>query len=140
MVHVTDLPILLVDDEPSLLHSVSVLLRTSGLRSVLTLDDSRAVLPFLAEQDVGVLLLDLTMPHISGHELLQQVAADHPDIPVVVMTATNDLEIAVRCMQAGAVNYLVKPVEQNRLVCPRWSARWRSAGGGPKSSRSRTAS
>jgi two-component system, NtrC family, nitrogen regulation response regulator GlnG len=116
MAHVTDLPILLVDDEPPLLHSVSTLLRTAGFLHVMTLNDSRAVLPLLAEHEVGVLVLDLTMPHISGHELLAELAADYPDIPVIVMTATDDLETAVRCMQAGAVDYLVKPVEENRLV------------------------
>ena len=92
---------LLVDDEPQVLHSASVVLRTSGIPHVITVEDSRAVLPLLAEQDVGVMVLDLTMPHLSGHALLEQVAADYPDIPVIVMTATNDLETAVQCMQAG---------------------------------------
>jgi DNA-binding NtrC family response regulator len=70
----------------------------------------------MAEQEVGVLLLDLSMPHLSGQELLKQVTADYPDVSVIVMTATNDLETAVHCMQAGAIDYLVKPVENNRLV------------------------
>jgi two-component system, NtrC family, nitrogen regulation response regulator GlnG len=56
------------------------------------------------------------MPHIAGHALLEQVAGDYPDIPVILMTATNDLEIAVQCMQIGASDYLVKPVEESRLV------------------------
>jgi two-component system nitrogen regulation response regulator GlnG len=116
MKDVSSLPVLLVDDDPQVLHSASVVLRASGLARVLTVDDSRAVMPLLAEQDVGVLVLDLTMPHLSGHTLLEQVAGDHPDIPVIVMTATNDLETAVRCMQHGAIDYLVKPVEDNRLV------------------------
>jgi DNA-binding NtrC family response regulator len=73
-------------------------------------------MPLLAERDIGALLLDLTMPHLSGHALLEQVTEDHPDIPVIVMTATNDLQTAVQCMQDGAVDYLVKPVEENRLV------------------------
>ncbi|MBN2691912.1 MAG: response regulator, partial [Burkholderiaceae bacterium] len=110
------LPLLVVDDEPPVLRSVSLLLRSAGFTHVLTLADSRAVLPLLAEQDVGLLLLDLTMPHLSGQALLERVAADYPDIPVIVMTATDDLETAVRCMQAGALDYLVKPVENNRLV------------------------
>lgn len=59
-------PVLLVDDEPEILHSTSVWLRTSGIAPVVTLEDSRAVLPLLAEQDVGVVLLDLTMPYLSG--------------------------------------------------------------------------
>ncbi len=110
------LPILVVDDEPQLLHSVGLLLRTAGIAHVLTVEDSRAVLPLLAEQAVSLVLLDLSMPHLSGQALLERVAADYPDIPVIVMTATNDLDTAVHCMQAGAIDYLVKPVENNRLV------------------------
>jgi DNA-binding NtrC family response regulator len=116
MPYVSALPVLVVDDDPQVLHSTSIVLRTSGVAHVLTVEDSRAVLPLLAEQDIGVLVLDLTMPHISGHVLLEQVASDYPDIPVILMTATNDLETAVQCMQIGALDYLVKPVEENRLV------------------------
>ena len=113
---VSTLPVLLVDDEPQLLHSVSVVLRSAGMTQILTQSDSREVLPMLAAHEVGVLVLDLTMPHLSGSVLLERIAADHPDVPVLVMTATNDLETAVQCMQAGAVDYLLKPVDHRRLV------------------------
>jgi two-component system nitrogen regulation response regulator GlnG len=113
---VTDLPVLLVDDEPELLQSASVALRSAGFPQVATIDDSRTVAPFLAAHDVGVMVLDLTMAGISGHALLDQVGADHPDLPIIVMTATNDVDTAVHAMQAGAVDYLVKPVEQVRLA------------------------
>jgi DNA-binding NtrC family response regulator len=116
MTAVSDRPILLVDDEPSLLLSASVALRAAGFPHVITLDDSRTVAATMAEREVGVLVLDLTMPHVSGHTLLTQLSADQPDVPIVVMTATNDLDTAVQCMQAGAVDYLVKPVESDRLV------------------------
>jgi len=110
------LPVLLIDDEPRILHSASIALRTSGFPNVLTIDDSGKVLPLLAERDVGVIVLDLAMPNISGHAILEQIAVDYPDIPVIIMTATSDLEVAVQCMQTGAVDYLVKPVEQGRLT------------------------
>ena len=113
---VASLPILLVDDEPQLLHGVSVALRSAGFPQVLTLDDARRLPTLLREQPVGAVVLDLAMPHLSGRALLDQIASDHPDIPVVVLTATNDLATAVECMQAGAVDYLVKPVEQSRLA------------------------
>jgi two-component system, NtrC family, nitrogen regulation response regulator GlnG len=116
MEDVSGLPILLVDDDPQVLHSATLVLRTSGLARVLTVDDGRAVLPLLATQNVGVLVLDLTMPHVSGFALLEQIAQDYPDIPVILMTATNDLPTAVPCMQQGAVDYLVKPVDDSRLV------------------------
>jgi DNA-binding NtrC family response regulator len=107
---------LLVDDDPQILQSVSIVLRTAGVTPVITLEESRAVLPLLREQDVGVVVLDLTMPHLSGHALLEQVASEYPDIPIIVLTATNELETAVQCMQRGAFDYLVKPVDENRLV------------------------
>jgi two-component system, NtrC family, nitrogen regulation response regulator GlnG len=113
---VSQLPVLLVDDEPQILRSASVSLRASGIGHVVTLEDSRAVLPLLSTQDVSVIVLDLTLPHISGQVLLEHLAADYPDIAVIVMTATNDLDTAVQCMQAGAIDYLVKPVEPNRLA------------------------
>jgi two-component system nitrogen regulation response regulator GlnG len=109
------LPVLLVDDEPQLLQSASIALRTSGFPHVLCIADSRKVMPLLAEQDVGAIVLDLAMPNLPGHAILDQVAVDYPDIPVIIMTATGDLDTAVQCMQAGAVDYLVKPVPPSRL-------------------------
>ena len=116
MAHVTELPTLLVDDEPQLLHSAGIVLRSAGVPEVIALDDSRDVMPVMAERDVAAVVLDLTMPHVAGQVLLEQLGADYPDVPVIVMTATNDVETAVQCMKAGAVDYLVKPVEQSRLV------------------------
>jgi two-component system, NtrC family, nitrogen regulation response regulator GlnG len=113
---VSQRPVLLVDDKPSLLRSASLLLRAAGLTSVLTPDDSCLVLPRLADDPIGVVVLDLTMPHLSGQELLEQITAHDPDLPTIVMTATHDLETAVQCMQAGALDYLVKPVDKHRLV------------------------
>jgi DNA-binding NtrC family response regulator len=116
MAHVSELPVLVVDDEPQLLRSASVVLRGAGVREVITLDDSREVMACMGEREVGAVVLDLTMPHLSGQALLEQLAGDHPDVPVIVITATNDVPTAVQCMRAGAVDYLVKPVEPSRLV------------------------
>src|SRR5215467_10234431 len=113
---VSQRPVLLVDDEPALLRSASLLLRAAGITPVLTLDDSRQVLSRLADDTIGVVVLDLTMPHLSGQALLEQITATDPDLPTIVMTATHDLETAVHCMQAGAIDYLVKPVDKQRLV------------------------
>ena len=109
-------PVLLVDDEPALLRSASLLLRAAGITPILTLDDSRLVLSRVAEDQIGVVVLDLTMPHLSGQALLEQITANAPNLPTIVMTATHDLETAVQCMQAGAIDYLVKPVDKYRLV------------------------
>lgn len=108
--------ILLVDDEEQILLSYNVMLRTSGIKNVIAIQDSRKVMPFLAENNVAVIVLDLIMPHISGNQLIKKINREFPHIQIIVMTATNELEIAVDCMRDGAVDYLVKPVEKNRFV------------------------
>ena len=111
-----DLPVLLVDDEPAMLTSYSLSLRSGGLKSIITCRDSRDVIPLLEEHDVGIIVLDLMMPHISGEELLPQITREFPDIPVIVITGNNEVDVAVRCMKSGAFDFMVKPVEKTRFV------------------------
>lgn len=108
--------ILLVDDESRFLFSCKMLLRSAGRSNILTLDDSRQVMPTLKEQPVAVILLDLSMPHISGKTLLPDIVAEYPEIPVITVTAANDVDTAVECMRLGAFDYLVKPVERDRYL------------------------
>jgi DNA-binding NtrC family response regulator len=56
------------------------------------------------------------MPHTSGLQLLEELTEHQPDLPIVVMTATNEVDTAVACMRSGAIDYLVKPVDGNRLL------------------------
>jgi DNA-binding NtrC family response regulator len=110
------LTLLLVDDEQHILLSSESLLRFSGIREVKTIDDSRLVLPLLQSANISVIVLDLFMPYVSGKELLSVISRDYPHIPVIVMTAADEVETAVECMKAGAFDYLVKPVENARLI------------------------
>ena len=110
------LPLLLVDDEPTILHSSKLLLSGAGIRPIITMEDSTALMPLLADQEVAAIVLDLFMPHQSGIELLPQIIAEYPEVPVIVMTAAEDVETAVISMKQGAFDYLVKPVEESRLV------------------------
>ena len=109
------LPVLLVDDEAQILKSYSIMLRSAGIKQVLTLDDSAEVMPLLAKQEVAAIVLDLSMPRLPGIELLPEITANYPMVPVVILTAVNELETAVECMKAGAFDYMVKPVEPSRL-------------------------
>jgi DNA-binding NtrC family response regulator len=112
-----DLPsVLLVDDEDQILFSSATLLRRASIRNVTTVSDSRKVLPLLAEEKVGTIVLDLFMPHVSGKDILSELCRDYPQVPVIVMTASDDLETAVDCMKKGAFDYLLKPVENARFI------------------------
>ncbi|MCP4377853.1 MAG: sigma-54-dependent Fis family transcriptional regulator [bacterium] len=110
------LPVVLVDDESTVLLSSRMILGSAGIKKVLTMDDSRDLMPLLAEQEVAAVVLDLFMPYLSGTQLLPEIVKDHPELPVIVMTATQEVETAVACMKEGAFDYLVKPVEESRFV------------------------
>ncbi|MBF0584201.1 MAG: sigma-54-dependent Fis family transcriptional regulator [Magnetococcales bacterium] len=108
--------VLLVDDEQGVLLGASLLLRRAGIDPVTTLQDSREVMPFLATHSVAMVVLDLFMPYLSGFDLLGEIKRHHPDITVVILTAVQDVKTAVACMKEGASDYLVKPVEKDRLL------------------------
>ncbi|BEH08811.1 MULTISPECIES: sigma-54-dependent transcriptional regulator [Geobacter] len=109
-------PILLVDDEEEILFTASVTLRSCGFSSVVTESDSRRVMDILARQEVALIILDLYMPHLPGYDLLREIVANYPQIPVIVVTAANEVDMAVQCMKSGAFDYFVKPVEEARLL------------------------
>jgi DNA-binding NtrC family response regulator len=113
---IPSMQVLLVDDEAHILKTSALILNSSGITEVETINDSREVLPFLANRKVSVIVLDLHMPHVSGLELLAKLNRDFPQIPVILMTAIDDIETAVSCMKAGAFDYLVKPVEAGRMA------------------------
>ncbi|HYI08730.1 MAG TPA: sigma-54 dependent transcriptional regulator [Thermoanaerobaculia bacterium] len=108
--------ILIVDDEEVVLNGVRRTLRANGFDEVLMCADSRNVEPLLEGEPVALILLDLMMPHIGGRELLERIASSHPEIPVIVVTAEQDVRIAVECMKAGAYDYLLKPVGADELM------------------------
>lgn len=108
--------ILLVDDEPDWLFSMSISMERAGFTNVLTCSDSRQVMGILNENNIGVLLLDLTMPHLSGEELLCWIAEEHPETTVIVISGLNQLEVAVNCMRGGAFDYYVKTSEEQRII------------------------
>ena len=109
------IPVIAVDDEPGVLRAFETMLRLGGITDVTCCSDSRHVLSMLESRDRAVVLLDLTMPHLSGEELLPGIRKDFPEVAVIVVTGSNDVKTALRCMKGGAVDYMVKPVERNRL-------------------------
>ena len=109
-------PILVVDDDEQMLRVFELTLKSEGLSNVLTLSDASLVLAVLASGPISLVMLDLRMPGVTGHELLIQIRELHPSIPVIMITGESDLETAVRCMRLGARDYLSKPVEPRRLI------------------------
>lgn len=109
-------PILLVDDDPVVLEVSITALESEGIENVVILEDSRKILQFLESNPISLIILDLMMPHVSGMDLLPVLIRDFPQIPVIVMTSSDDIETAVNCMKSGAVDYLTKPMDIERLL------------------------
>jgi len=108
--------VLFVDDEMHILSTAKLCLQSSGLSDVLLINDSRDVMPLLAAEQIAVIVLDLNMPYLTGLELLPKIVGSYPHIPVILVTANDDIETVVECMKAGSFDYLVKPVNPSRLV------------------------
>ncbi|MBF0272922.1 MAG: sigma-54-dependent Fis family transcriptional regulator [Magnetococcales bacterium] len=112
----SQLPVVVVDDEISVLHSTQIILSSAGIKHIEILDNSQEVMPFLAANPASVIILDLFMPYISGSQLLTEITHTYPGLPVLVMTCAQDVDTAVNSMREGAFDYLVKPVEESRLI------------------------
>jgi two-component system nitrogen regulation response regulator GlnG len=115
MSNISNFPVLIVDDEPQYLQGAAVALRVAGFE-VTTISDPLAAIETVKSRPFGAILLDILMPGMRGDELLDSLISLSPPSAVIMATAVNDIEIAVNCMRRGAFDYLVKPVERDRLV------------------------
>jgi DNA-binding NtrC family response regulator len=109
-------PIVVIDDEQPILLAIDTTLRMAGLNHVITCGDSREALSIIQNNGASVVLLDLNMPHLDGHALMPRILESYPELPIIIITGTIDVETAVQSMKSGAFDYIVKPVEESRLV------------------------
>ncbi|MFQ5876649.1 MAG: sigma-54-dependent transcriptional regulator [Acidobacteriota bacterium] len=106
--------ILIADDEEAARRSLAQILREDGYQVCLASDGEDA-LRLVAQESPDVLLTDLKMPVMDGHELLTRVRQAYPDVTVVIMTAHGTIASAVRAVRDGAEDYLTKPIDVEDL-------------------------
>jgi two-component system, NtrC family, response regulator len=107
--------ILVVDDEKNYLLVLSAVLEEEGYE-VLTTASGLEALEILKTSDVDLVLTDMKMPGMDGIELLDQIKAYEPELPVLMMTAHGTVDKAVEAMQKGAYTYILKPFDNERLT------------------------
>jgi two-component system, NtrC family, response regulator AtoC len=105
--------VLAVDDEPGVLESYKIILEDTC--EVHTVGDGTTALKVLAHEDIHLVILDLRLPDMEGLEVLLRIKEMDEYIGVIVVTAVGDVKTAVRAMQAGASEYLVKPFDIETL-------------------------
>lgn len=109
-------PILLVDDDEGLLFSMRAALLSSGLPDPVMVSDSRQVAPLLRKNSFHLALLDLVMPHLDGMDVLKLIKQESPATECIILTAIDEVSTAVKAMQFGAYDYLVKPLQVKRTT------------------------
>jgi signal transduction histidine kinase len=112
-----DANVLIVDDEPANLTLLSGILTNAGYHNRKALDGYTA-LEFISEDEFDLILLDIMMPDIDGFEICEQLKSspETNHIPIVIITALDDVEDYVRAIELGADDFLVKPVNPHILL------------------------
>lgn len=106
--------ILIVDDDPSFRRVVDYTLKEAGYETTLAVNGKQAREKF-DEEDCAAVITDVLMPEIGGLELLRQLGAIAPEVPVIVVTAHAAVDDAVDAMREGAFDYIAKPVNREEL-------------------------
>ncbi len=114
MSHVPKMPALIVDDEPDILELLAITLEEMDL-AVMTAASLREARAAIVQAVPLFCLTDLRLPDGSGMELVRLLHDRHPQSPVAVITAYSSAEGAVEAMQAGAFDYMAKPIDLARL-------------------------
>jgi len=114
-IHSDTRPILLVDDDARLLRLLALRLESEGY-PVVALSSATEALARLGELRPQFVFTDLRMPEMDGITLLTRIQELSPGLPVAILTAHGDIPDAVRATQAGAVDFLTKPVEREQLL------------------------
>jgi two-component system NtrC family response regulator len=101
--------ILIVDDETRMCRSLQILLLGEGEYDVSFALSGDQALKYMTDQEIDLMVVDLSMPGMNGLDLLKRVKQVNPNMPVVIMTAYSSVKSAIEAMKGGAFEYLIKP-------------------------------
>jgi two-component system, NtrC family, response regulator AtoC len=105
--------ILIADDELNMRRVLEAILKRAGYEVVTAANGNEALASM--SRDINMVITDLKMPGLDGMGLLRKLAADYPDVPVVMITAHGSVENAVEAVKLGAFDYLEKPFDQEQI-------------------------
>ncbi|HVY22181.1 MAG TPA: response regulator FixJ [Steroidobacteraceae bacterium] len=111
----TTATIFIVDDDPAVQQSLRMLFRSVGFRTEV-FNNGQQFLDAFDDQWTGCVVLDMRMPGMSGLELQQQLNQRQSIMPVIFMTGHGDVPMAVEAMQAGAIDFIQKPFNDQELI------------------------
>lgn len=107
--------VLIVEDDATLRDALTDTLRSNNI-AVIAAASGQEALSILLREDIGLVVSDVQMEPMNGHELLAAIRQRDPGLPAILMTAYGTIEQAVDAMREGAADYLVKPIEADALL------------------------
>lgn len=107
--------VLLVDDEEQFLKVLSQRMEGRGLK-VDTSTSGEEALKRVKEKEFDAIILDLAMPGMSGIEALKRIRSENPDMQIIMLTGHGSIEKGIEAMKAGAVDFLEKPADINKIM------------------------
>ena len=107
--------VLVVDDEEDICTLFADMLSQYGCYQVVMTTDGHKVMDILRHEPFNVVLMDMHMPAITGRDLLRQITQAFEELPVIIVTGHGSIEAAVESMQAGAADFVTKPVPAAEL-------------------------
>ena len=109
--------VLIVDDDPALLHALpeTLRLRMSGVR-VDTADSAPTALERISARDYDAIVTDIKMPGMDGLTLLSEILARRPDTPTLMITGHGEYDLALRALRGGAYDFIQKPIDREGFV------------------------
>ncbi len=109
-----DESIAVVDDSPEIVLLLSHYLKTMGFK-VVRAGSARELYHLLDTEKIALVLLDIGLPDQNGDEILEDIIPSRPDLGIIMVTGTTDIEVALNCLRLGADDYLTKPVSINQF-------------------------
>ena len=106
--------VLIVDDEAFFLEAIDEILESAGYETERA-EDGRTALEAAMQPAVGVVVLDVRLPDMSGIEVLARLRERRPDLAVIMLSASTDQEIVLEALRLGACDYLAKPLHDEEL-------------------------
>jgi DNA-binding NtrC family response regulator len=103
-------PILIVDDEAGLRTVISKALLSHGMDNILESSNGLDAWFLIESEKPKIILLDLILPDAKGIDILAGISKKNPDVIVIIVSASSDIEVAIKCMKLGAFDFITKPI------------------------------
>jgi DNA-binding response OmpR family regulator len=107
--------VLIVEDDVAIVRFLERGLAAHGHRAV-TADNGEAGVRLAVDESIDLVLLDIMLPQLDGHRVLERIRLRRPELPVLMLTARDDLRNKVNALDAGADDYLTKPFDLEELL------------------------